>query len=167
MEALKVLLLSQDEELLEDLSEAVRKKPIVLTCTAKPEMAVQLLQKHLVDVVVLSSLFCQESIVEELRRNKGFRPVFLALEDPHGSMNVKQLRKEKINAKMIRKSKNPLGKTIPIIAMTANAFTEDENASLACGMNAHISKPIDMALLERTIRRLKSQEENYNGKNNS
>lgn len=56
---------------------------------------------------------------------------------------------------------------IPIIAMTANAFTEDVNASLACGMNAHISKPIDMALLERTIRRLKSQEENYNGKNNS
>lgn len=71
------------------------------------------------------------------------------------------------NAKMIRKSKNPLGKTIPIIAMTANAFTEDVNASLACGMNAHISKPIDMALLERTIRKLKSQEENYNGKNNS
>ena len=70
-------------------------------------------------------------------------------------------------AKMIRKSKNPLGKTIPIIVMTANAFTEDVNASLACGMNAHISKPIDMALLERTIRRLKSQEENYNGKNNS
>lgn len=51
--------------------------------------------------------------------------------------------------------------------MTANAFTEDVNASLACGMNAHISKPIDMALLERTIRKLKSQEENYNGKNNS
>lgn len=70
-------------------------------------------------------------------------------------------------AKMIRKSKNPLGKTIPIIAMTANAFTEDVNASLACGMNAHISKPIDMAFLERTIRKLKSQEENYNGKNNS
>lgn len=36
---LLVLLLSQDEELLEDLSEAVRKKPIALTCTAKPEMA--------------------------------------------------------------------------------------------------------------------------------
>ncbi|MEG1996515.1 MAG: response regulator, partial [Oscillospiraceae bacterium] len=33
--------------------------------------------------------------------------------------------------------------TIPIIATTANAFSEDVSAALACGMNAHISKPID------------------------
>ncbi len=56
----------------------------------------------------------------------------------------------------IRQSKNALGQTIPIIAMTANAFAEDVNNSLACGMNAHISKPIDMAILEKTMRRLKN-----------
>ena len=57
--------------------------------------------------------------------------------------------------KAIRASKNPLGQRIPIIAMTANAFTEDISASLAAGMNAHISKPLDMAVLESTVRRLK------------
>ncbi len=35
-------------------------------------------------------------------------------------------------------------KTMPIIAMTANAFEDDKAAALKCGMNAHISKPIDM-----------------------
>ena len=53
----------------------------------------------------------------------------------------------------IRKSKNPLGKTMVIIAMTANAFSDDVQNSLAAGMDAHIAKPIDIALLEKTIRR--------------
>lgn len=55
----------------------------------------------------------------------------------------------------IRQGKNPLGQTIPIIAMTANAFADDVRNSLASGMDAHISKPIDMAILERTMRRIK------------
>ena len=55
----------------------------------------------------------------------------------------------------IRQGKNPLGRTIPIIAMTANAFADDVRNSLASGMNAHISKPIDMAILEKTMRRIK------------
>ena len=44
---------------------------------------------------------------------------------------------------------------IPIIAMTANAFSEDVQHSLAAGMNAHISKPVDMKLLKKTIRNIK------------
>ena len=44
---------------------------------------------------------------------------------------------------------------IPIIAMTANAFSEDMQHSLAAGMNAHISKPVDMKLLKKTIRNIK------------
>jgi CheY-like chemotaxis protein len=43
----------------------------------------------------------------------------------------------------IRASNHPEAKTIPIIAMTANAYVEDVNASLAAGMNEHIAKPID------------------------
>lgn len=53
--------------------------------------------------------------------------------------------------KAIRAGRNPLGRTIPIIAMTANAFSEDVQQSLACGMDVHISKPLDIALLERTM----------------
>ncbi len=46
------------------------------------------------------------------------------------------------------------GKTIPIIAMTANAFVEDVNAAMSAGMSAHIAKPVDAELLSRTLREL-------------
>lgn len=55
-------------------------------------------------------------------------------------------------ARAIRNSSNPLGKTIPIIAMTANAFTEDIKRSREAGMNVHISKPIDIELLKKSMR---------------
>ena len=58
--------------------------------------------------------------------------------------------------KAIRRSSHELAKTIPIIAMTANAFSEDIQHSLAAGMNAHVSKPIEMKVLEKTIRSIKS-----------
>ncbi len=41
---------------------------------------------------------------------------------------------------------------LPIIAMTANAFAEDEKAALEAGMDAHVAKPIDIELLKRVIR---------------
>ena len=46
--------------------------------------------------------------------------------------------------KAIRRSSHELAMTIPIIAMTANAFSEDIQHSLAAGMNAHVSKPVEM-----------------------
>ena len=58
--------------------------------------------------------------------------------------------------KAIRRSSHELAMTIPIIAMTANAFSEDIQHSLAAGMNAHISKPIEIKVLEKTIRSIKS-----------
>ena len=58
--------------------------------------------------------------------------------------------------KAIRRSSHELAKTIPIIAMTANAFSEDIQHSLAAGMNAHVSKPVEMKALEKTIRSIKS-----------
>ena len=59
-------------------------------------------------------------------------------------------------ARAIRRSLHKQAGTIPIIAMTANAFSEDIRHSLTAGMNAHISKPVDMMLLEKTIRSIKS-----------
>ena len=44
----------------------------------------------------------------------------------------------------IRALERPDAKTIPIIAMTADAFSEDIQKCLACGMNAHVAKPIDI-----------------------
>lgn len=54
-------------------------------------------------------------------------------------------------ARTIRNSKHPDAKTIPIIAMTANAFKEDEIKCLEAGMNAHLAKPLDIEKLKQTI----------------
>ena len=51
----------------------------------------------------------------------------------------------------IRKSSHPDADSIPIIAMTANAFTEDIANSLSAGMNDHVAKPIDTDLLYSVI----------------
>ena len=53
--------------------------------------------------------------------------------------------------KAIRELKRKDAKEIPIIAMTANAFAEDEKEALAAGMNIHLAKPIDIALLRKVI----------------
>lgn len=52
----------------------------------------------------------------------------------------------------IRRSSHPQARTIPIVAMTANAFTEDIQASLKAGMDAHVAKPVNMAVLKDTLR---------------
>jgi CheY-like chemotaxis protein len=49
--------------------------------------------------------------------------------------------------KAIRESNHPEAKTIPIIAMTANAYKEDVDKALDAGMNAHVAKPIDIQML--------------------
>jgi len=54
----------------------------------------------------------------------------------------------------IRHWDRPDARTIPIIAMTANAFDEDVEKSRAAGMNAHLSKPIEPELLYSTLYRL-------------
>ena len=54
-------------------------------------------------------------------------------------------------AKKIRNSKNPLGKKIPMIAMTANAFEEDKQNALVAGMDGHLAKPIEMEKLIKTL----------------
>ena len=56
-------------------------------------------------------------------------------------------------ARRIRSGENPLGKTIPILALTANAFLEDMQKSKDAGMNEHLSKPVDIATLEQMVRR--------------
>lgn len=56
-------------------------------------------------------------------------------------------------ARCIRSSEHPAAGTIPIIAMTANAFTDDVQAAFDAGMNGHLAKPIDVEALYKTIAR--------------
>lgn len=54
----------------------------------------------------------------------------------------------------IRSSGHQQAETIPIIAMTANAFSEDVKDAIDAGMNAHVAKPIDMEQLKAAVRKV-------------
>lgn len=56
--------------------------------------------------------------------------------------------------KKIRNSGHEEARTIPIVAMTANAFAEDVQEAMDAGMDAHVAKPIDMEVLKETLNRL-------------
>ena len=55
----------------------------------------------------------------------------------------------------IRSGENPLGRTIPILAMTANAFLEDMQKSKEAGIDEHLSKPVDISALEQVVKRFR------------
>ena len=57
-------------------------------------------------------------------------------------------------AQAIRSLKHKEAKTIPIYAMTANSFTEDINDAFHAGMNGHIEKPVDTALVYEILKKI-------------
>ena len=59
--------------------------------------------------------------------------------------------------RMIRKLDDPKLASIPILAMTANAFDEDRKAALNCGMNGFLSKPINIKEVIQTLQSVLSQ----------
>ncbi|NCC44592.1 MAG: response regulator, partial [Clostridia bacterium] len=58
----------------------------------------------------------------------------------------------------IRASRHPEAKTIPIVAMTANAFSEDVNKAFSAGMNGHVAKPISYTKLFEVLNKLINHE---------
>ena len=60
--------------------------------------------------------------------------------------------------KAIRALPDAWASSIPIIAMTADAFSENVAECMAAGMNGHIAKPIDMKLVLKEIRRIREAE---------
>ena len=56
--------------------------------------------------------------------------------------------------RQIRNLSNRILANVPIVAMTANAFAEERRKALACGMNGHIAKPIDVNVLFETIKQI-------------
>ena len=57
----------------------------------------------------------------------------------------------------IRALDDPWASSVPIIAMTADAFSENVTECLNAGMNGHIAKPIDIRLVIKEIRRIKEE----------
>ena len=70
-------------------------------------------------------------------------------------MDVQMPVMDGLEATRIRSGENPLGRIIPILAMTANAFLEDMQKSREAGMDEHLSKPVDIAALEQTVKRFR------------
>ena len=66
-------------------------------------------------------------------------------------------------SRAIRALKRPDAQTIPIIAMTANAYLEDRRQTAAAGMNAHLAKPIDVQALYGTLQQFIGERKAYTG----
>ena len=116
-------------------------------CAEDNELNAEILK----EILEMYGAFCTiysdgETIVQEFKKVKpGEYDAIL--------MDVQMLKMNGLEAtKAIRNGSNPLGKIIPIIAMTANAFSEDVQHCIDAGMDAHIAKPLDIAVLEKTLR---------------
>ena len=108
---------------------------------------------------VLADLLDLENISSEWAEN-GKRGVEMFAESEKGRFDVilMDMRMPVMDGltatREIRKLDRPDASTIPIIALSANAFEEDVRQCLEAGMNAHLSKPVDLDRLKETLGRL-------------
>ena len=112
-----------------------------------------------INAEILMELLDMEGILSE-RAENGRAAVELFRSKPEGYYDgiLMDIQMPEMNGyeatKAIRSlDDRPDGRTIPIIAMTANAFAEDVQASLDAGMNGHLSKPIVMDEVVKAIMR--------------
>jgi CheY-like chemotaxis protein len=104
----------------------------------------------------LITLFLEETGIEIDEAENGVAAVekFSAAPDRYSAilMDIQMPVLDGLSAvRQIRASGLPGAQTVPIIAMTANAFKEDQDQSLEAGMNGHITKPIDIPTLLKTL----------------
>ena len=77
-------------------------------------------------------------------------------------MDIQMPRMDEYAAtKLIRAFADLRKKRIPVIAMTANAFADDIQQSMDAGMDMHLSKPIDIAVLEKTLSLFRTDKKNH------
>lgn len=104
----------------------------------------------------LLNMYGAESVV----RTDGLQAVKEFRESPAGTYDavLMDIQMPVMNGyeatRIIRETKRADARTIPIVAMTANAFAEDVRETLKAGMNAHVSKPIDVEILQSTLKQV-------------
>lgn len=109
------------------------------------EITTELLQMHGVEV---TQAWTGREALEQFEKSELFRFDAVLMDMQMPEMDGCEA------ARRIRALERPDAGTVPIIAVTANAFAEDIAATAAAGMNAHVSKPIDFGHLCRTLGRL-------------
>ncbi|MEG0369685.1 MAG: response regulator, partial [Hungatella sp.] len=125
---------------------------------------VLLVEDHLLNVEVAKKLLNAKHLEIEVAEN-GLRAIEIFAQREAGYydailMDIRMPVMDGLtSAKSIRQMSKADAKTIPIIAMTANAFDEDIEKTQAAGMNAHLAKPIEPQLLYQTIQHFLNQEE--------
>ena len=113
-----------------------------------------------INAEVLSDLLSLEGVDSEWAEN-GKRAVELFAQSAEGRfdailMDMRMPVMDGLTAtREIRRLERPDAATIPIVALSANAFEEDVKQCLQAGMNAHLSKPVDIDLLKATLLKLR------------
>lgn len=119
---------------------------------------VLLVEDHMLNIEVAKRLLNIKNMEVEVAEN-GLKAIESFLTHPNGHfdailMDIRMPVMDGITAtKSIRQLSHTYSKTIPIIAMTANAFDEDVERTRAAGMNAHLAKPINPQQMYETLSR--------------
>lgn len=111
------------------------------------------------NVLIAKTLIEKDGITVETAENgKIAVDMFLASETGYYDAVLMDIRMPEMDgleaARRIRSSGKADARTVPIVAMTANAFDEDMKKSVECGMNGHLSKPIDMNRIRSLLGKL-------------
>ncbi|MDR1358423.1 MAG: response regulator [Coriobacteriales bacterium] len=96
-----------------------------------------------------------QALIEEAPNGRVAVEMFAASAENHYSFVFMDLLMPEMNGhdatRAIRKMERADALSVPIVAVSANAFTEDVEASLAAGMDAHLAKPVERATIFRTL----------------
>lgn len=147
---------------IEEFRNALKKKRSAKKAAAKAELKgrrILLAEDVEINADIMTMVLAMREIEVDLAENgKIAVDKFIASETWYYDAILMDIRMPEMDgleaASLIRDLDRPDAKTIPIIALTANAFDEDVQRSMQAGMNAHLSKPIDNDTLFSTLENL-------------
>ena len=109
---------------------------------------------------MIAQAILTESGLEVVIANNGQEAVTMMEEAPAGTYNIilmdiqMPIMDGYEAARLIRAFADPAKASIPIVAVTANAFEEDRKLALEAGMNGHLAKPYDIPKMMETLKQL-------------
>ena len=141
----------QPEQIEDEKQDETILNGMCFLCAEDNELNAEIL-KELLDIEGAKCQICEngEKVVEAFEKSQPGEYDMILMDIQMPVMNGYEA------TKTIRNSKHPMAKTIPIIAMTANAFSEDIQQSFSAGMNAHVSKPVEMKVIGKAIQNIKA-----------
>ena len=148
------------ESVMDEFREAFKKNPkqVQNTANLKGRRILVAEDTPINAEIVMMVLTMREMVSDHAENGKIAVEMFENHEQGYYDAILMDLRMPELDglgaARQIRSLERPDAKTIPIIALTANAFDEDVQRSMQAGLNAHLSKPIDPDLLYRTLETL-------------